>query len=716
MNNADIAEVVEQTARLLCYREGSSFFTDELLEMTRLLRSFEIPLENFTSLDLGNSREVQEFETMLGCWRRNFSPDAVWNLREIILTGSNPIRDKLLSETSPNVVRLLKIDSLPIESINFVRDSLGIRNVEQLKRACRSSVLSQSGEFTEQEELDILEDIVDFEKKSFLQKDANNDAPSGIETLDCFDAEEPDVYDPETMFWANADALADAVVASLQSELKPTLAKLVSDLDVKDKIVEVRDHARGVVGKFKRFFTSRSDPRYRQMLIEEDERAREQRDRRTVAEIEAKRESAVNAPLELVKVGAVARGESAVTQLDFLIEADDTEVAFERVKKSSFVKEVLSEQGRRLSVSLRPDFFTMPYNKRLTPPVTLNFYTASELTFGTKETLLTSSREHWRKLTNAAEKKGLRLTPLGLYNGVYRVSSRTAERLYEKLGFPFIPAELRDEFATQQWIDEGTPELIRVEDIRSDLHMHSTFSDGADEIAELVTSARSLGYDFIALTDHTKNCAVGNGMSEMETLNAWEIVDSINDDIRNAGISFRILKGAEVDILENGGLDFSDDILAKGDWIVASIHFGKTQPQNQLHSRYMDAFQNPYVDVIAHPMQRVIGLDPPMNVDIDFLCENARKYGKFLELNAQPRRLDLDARLLKKTREYGVPVVINTDAHAANQLEYIRFGVQQARRAGLTREDVLNTLGFDTFMARRRAFKSGASTRVIKSK
>ena len=121
----------------------------------------------------------------------------------------------------------------------------------------------------------------------------------------------------------------------------------------------------------------------------------------------------------------------------------------------------------------------------------------------------------------------------------------------------------------------------------------------------------------------------------------------------------------------------------------------------------MDAFQNPYVDVIAHPTQRVIGLEPPMEVDIDFLCENALKFGKFLELNAQPRRLDLDSKYLIKAKEYGVPVVINTDAHAANQLEYVRFGVQQARRAGFTRGDVLNVSNLEVFLKRRRAFKSG---------
>ena len=248
MNNVDIAEVVEQTALLLSYREGASFFTDELREMARLLRLFEIPLENYASLDLGNKHEVQELESMLEYWRQSFSPDAVWNLREIILTGSNPIRDKLLNETSPSVIRLMKIKSLPIEAIGFIRSSLGIRNVEQLKQACRSSVLSQSNAFTEQEELDIFEDIVKIEKSVSTKVDPVSDEPSGGEILAYFRAESFDVYDSETMFWANADALADVILASLQEELKTKTTKLVGDLDVKDTIFEVRDHALGVVG------------------------------------------------------------------------------------------------------------------------------------------------------------------------------------------------------------------------------------------------------------------------------------------------------------------------------------------------------------------------------------------------------------------------------------------------------------------------------------
>ncbi len=683
--------------------------TDELLGLAERLKYLEVPLENFSSVDLGKEHEVHELEGMLGYWFGNFSRDAVWNVREIILTGTNPLRDRLLRETSPNVVGLLRIKSLPVESINYVRGPLGVRNTEQLKKACRASVLSKSGEFSEQEELDILEDILNLEKQDPVKTSKEADAPSGAETFLCLETKSPEIADVDTMFLANADALADAIIASLQAECKTTGIKGVGEQAVKETLVGVRDQARGVVDKFRRFFTSRSDPRYRQMRLEENERARVQAERRASAELEALHAAAVNAPLELVKVGPLGRAEPALSQLDFLIKTDDTEAAFERVRSSAFVKEILSQDVRRLSVSLRPDFFTVPFNNRPTPPATLNFYTASEFTWGTKEVLLTSSREHWNMLTERATSKGWKLTALGLYDGVNRISSRTSERLYEKLGFPFVPAELRQGTAERDWITAGTPELIKLEDLRADLHLHTTFSDGLNEIEEMASTGQALGYDFIAATDHTKNAAIANGMTDAEILHCWDVIDGVNESMKASGVRFRILKGAEVDVLEDGGLDLTDETLSHADWIVASIHFGKRQPQKQLHRRYLDAFQNPFVDVIAHPTQRVIGSEPPMDVDVEFLCENAKKYGKCLELNSQPRRLDLDYRWLKLAKDYAVPIVVSTDAHAASQMEYLRFGVQQARKAGLTRHDVLNTLSYHDFMERRRILKANAA-------
>lgn len=709
MNNTAIAELVEQTALLLEYREGPSFMVDELLKLTERVRLLEVPLELFTTLDLAREHDVHEFEGMLGYWFGGFSHEAVWNVREIILTGTNPLRDRFLRDTSPSVVGLLRVKSLPVDSIDFIRGRLGIRNVEQLKKACRSSVLSKSGEFSEQEELDILEDIVRLEELDATRMLASDEAPSGSESFAAFSDEAPDVADPDTMFLANADVLADAIVASLQTTVKTSFAKSVNDFASKETLETVRDQALGVVGKFRRFFMSRSNPRYQQILQEGDERARNIAERRATAEIASNFESAVNAPLEVVKVGAVRRMEAAVAQLDFLVKTDDPKIAFERIRKADFVKEVLGEDGRRLSVSLLPDFFTAPYNKRPTPPLTMNFYTASDFVWGTQETLLSSAHEHWKTLTNRAAAKGWTLSPFGLYNGVNRISSRTAERLYEKLDLPFVPAELRQGVAEKTWFDAGSPDLLSIEDMRADLHMHTTFSDGLNKIEEMIGTAQSLGLEYVALTDHTKNVAVANGMTDADFLRYWDVIDQINRNLRNSGSTFRLLKGAEVDILEDGGLDLTDEVLERADWIVASIHVARRQSREQLHRRYMDAFLSPYVDVIAHPTQRVIGVESSMDVDLDFLCENAKKYGKCLELNSQPRRLDLDVQGLALAKKYGVPIVISTDSHAAEQMAYLRFGVQQARCAGLTRGDVLNARSYDDFMRVREELKEKAS-------
>jgi len=702
MNNLSISEIVEQTALLLEYKEGPSYMTDEFYRLAERVKYLEVPLEVFSSVDLGDQREVGEFENMLGYWFGDFSHESVWNLREVILTGTNPLRDRIKHGVSPNVVGLLQVKSLPIAAVDFVRGTLGIRNVDKLKSACQAGVLSKSNEFTEQEEQKILEDVLKLEERRAAKTTEDPNLPSDHEFLLALDAKEPVIDDPNTIFLANADALADAILETLQTKNKISSVKAAGEMIVKETLEDVRDQARGVVGKFKRFFTSRSDPRYQQMRFEEDERTREQAQRRAAAEFEARREVEINAPLEVIKVGALGRREPAMAELDFLIKTDKAELAFERVKRSDFVKGVIEERGKKLSVSLRPDFFTMPYNKRPTPPVTLNFYTASEFTFGTKETLLNSTRESWEALTDRAKAKGWSLSPLGLYKGALRLSSRTSERLYEKLGLPQVPAELKQGFAMQSWIDGGMPELIRYEDVFGDLHMHSTFSDGRSEIREMIEAARELGRSYIALTDHTQSSVIANGMTDAEFLHYWAIIDGFNEELKRAGEPFRVLKGAEIEIKEEGGLDLKDETLAQADWIIASLHYGKRQPREQLHSRYMDAFRCPYVDAIGHPTDRMIGVDAPLDVDVEFLCENARKYGKCLELNSQPRRLDLDAKWLKLAKEYGVLIAISTDSHATNQLKYMSFGVEQARRAGLTRDDVINTLPYKEFMERRK--------------
>ncbi len=698
MNNIKVAEILEQTALLLEYQEGYSYMAGEFLRTSDLFRRLEVPIEVFENA-ASSKQDEHELRQMLGYWLRNASPDLLWCVQEVITTGSCRLRDRLLRETSPSVVGLLRLRTLSAQSINFIRERLRIRNIAALKKACEDRFLSRSGEFSEDEELDIFEEILRIEESDSKQKEKGVFA-SGDEILTTLDDSVPDDADAHTMFWANADALADFIIKTLSEPLKPTIKQTVGDFVSSNAIESVKEQALGVLGKVKRFFVSRDSSKYAQMRMQEAERTFEHELRRASDEIESSLSTACSEPLRVEKVGAVRRGQDALSRLDFLICTDEPKVAFERIKKSDFVENVLTEEARVLSVVLRQDSFTMPYNNRPTPAVVLYFYAASEFAWGTVQVALTSKTQHWSELKRRATLRGFTLTPFGLYDGAKRISSRTVERLYSLLSLPVIPEELREGICEWDWIDSGSPRLIALDDVKGDLHMHTTFTDGSADVEEMAVVARSLGLSYIAVTDHTKNVASVGGMNDVEFLRYWDYVDDFNRRLKDSNDPFRVLKGAEVDILEDGGLDLADETLAKADWVVASIHFGKRQAREQIHRRYLDAFRNPYVDVIAHPTGRMIGVEEGIDVDFEFLCENAKKYGKFLELNSQPRRLDLKVEPLVLAKKYGVPIVISTDAHAPEQLPYLRFGVLQAFRAGLTPDDVLNTLTYKELLRR----------------
>ncbi len=224
-------------------------------------------------------------------------------------------------------------------------------------------------------------------------------------------------------------------------------------------------------------------------------------------------------------------------------------------------------------------------------------------------------------------------------------------------------------------------------DLRGDLHMHTNWSDGIESIEGMVEAARHRGLKYIAITDHSKRNAIANGLDADRLLRQWEEIDRLRQ--RTKGIT--VLKGVEVDILEAGGLDLPDETLAQADWVVASVHFGQKQSRERITRRILDALENPYVSAIAHPTGRLLNQRKAYDVDLDAVFKSAREHRKLLELNAHPARLDLDDVACATAKNHGVPVVISTDAHNITGLEAMRYGVLQARRGGLTKDDVANT-------------------------
>jgi DNA polymerase (family 10) len=322
----------------------------------------------------------------------------------------------------------------------------------------------------------------------------------------------------------------------------------------------------------------------------------------------------------------------------------------------------------------------------------------------------TGSAEHLRDLEAEAGSRGLRFEGFKLFSeddvseggkrrrGGHRetVQVSSEEEFYSALDLQYVSPELREglgEVATAR--ENRLPRLISIEEIRGDFHMHTTWSDGQNTVREMAEAARSLGYEYIAITDHTKACAIANGNTPEELIAEIEEIESVArefDDIR-------VLKGAEVDILSDGSLDMPDSILNSLDWIVCSIHSGFNQERQQITDRVIRAMQTGYPNVFAHPTGRILGGRGPYEIDLEQVFQAAKEYSVRLELNASPYRLDLNSYWLGVAREAGAGFVISTDSHQTSGFANMQYGVVTARRAWLTAGHVLNTLPLDNLLS-----------------
>lgn len=322
--------------------------------------------------------------------------------------------------------------------------------------------------------------------------------------------------------------------------------------------------------------------------------------------------------------------------------------------------------------------------------------------FGSALVAYTGSPAHVGLLADIAARRGLSLDEHGVLHRRPDCATPTADRspddsderlVYERLGMAWIPPELREgRGEVDAALDGRIPDLVRVDQIRGDLHMHTSASDGEATLAEMARAALARGLQYIAITDHGPRVSMANGLDAERLFQQWEEIDRLNAVLAADGVPpLVVLKGVEVDMLEGGGLDLPDDVLAGADWIVASLHYGQQQPREKITARIIEAIENPHVCVIGHPTGRLIGRRPPYDVDMGAVIAAAARTGTLLEINANPRRLDLDDVHACMAREAGVPLVVSTDAHSVVGLDLMACGIQQARRAGCTARDVANT-------------------------
>lgn len=393
--------------------------------------------------------------------------------------------------------------------------------------------------------------------------------------------------------------------------------------------------------------------------------------------------------------GSVRRGCAMVGDVDILVGVAGPTAVTEVMVRHPQVKEVLRAEENGISLrtwtGVKVEIFLVPKEK-----------------FVSSWLYLTGSPAHREELRRYAEESNLPLADIGLPSRLEEAKASLAseEEFYRRLELPFIVPELREGRGEIQAAREGRlPKLIALENIRGDLHIHTRYSDGLNTIREMVEAARSRGYRYLAITDHSRSLAVARGLSVEQLLAQKEEIDKLNRELED----FTILAGTEVDILPDGRLDYDDEILAAMDIVIASIHSGFHQGEEQIMARLEAALRHPYVDILGHPTGRMLGRRPAYAVNIDRILELAAETGTILEINASPDRLDLDENTASRAKEYGIPLAINTDAHDAGRLEDMWYGITVARRGWLEPEDVVNTWEMEKLLGRlkRNRRKSG---------
>ena len=399
-----------------------------------------------------------------------------------------------------------------------------------------------------------------------------------------------------------------------------------------------------------------------------------------------------SAPVDRIAVaGSIRRGRDTVRDIDILTTSKKPEAVMDAFVKLPHAGRVLSH-GETKSSIITDD------------GIQVDLRVVEEDSFGAALQYFTGSKQHSIKLREMAVRSGLKINEYGVFKGEKKIGGKKEEDVYTALKLPFIPPELREDTGEIEAALRGQlPDLITLDDIKGDLHVHTKWSDGSHDLDTVVEAARKKGYQYIAITDHTKGLGVAHGLDEARLRDQKKLIDAANEKLRG----FVILKGTEVDIRSDGKLDLPEDSLAGLDIVAASVHSGFKQSRDQITKRIISAIRNPCVGIIAHPTGRLIGERDAYAVDMEAVLREAAKYKVAMEINAYPLRLDLNDLHIKMAREYGVPLVISTDTHVTTQFDFMAYGVSVARRGWAEKKDVLNACLYDELMARIRSCKTG---------
>jgi len=377
----------------------------------------------------------------------------------------------------------------------------------------------------------------------------------------------------------------------------------------------------------------------------------------------------------VVVAGSYRRRRDTVGDLDILVTTKQGPAVGAKLTRYENVAEVLAHGPTRTTVVLRSG---LQVDVRAVP----------EQSYGAALLYFTGSKAHNIALRSLANERDWKLNEYGLFSGKRRIAGATEEEVYKKLGLTYIPPELREDRGEIALAKANKlPHIVTVADMRGDLHVHSDWTDGTASIEAMAAAAQARGYAYMALTDHSRRVAMAHGLDPARVSRQVRDIDKLNEKFKG----FTILKGIEVDILNDGRLDLPDSILSRLDVVVASVHSFFDLAREAQTDRVVRAMENRHVSILGHPTGRLIGAREPYDIDMDRVISAAHDLGCYLEINAEPDRLDLNDIHAHAAKSKGVKVAVSTDAHSVNGFQYMRFGIDQARRGWLTADDVINT-------------------------
>jgi len=416
-------------------------------------------------------------------------------------------------------------------------------------------------------------------------------------------------------------------------------------------------------------------------ILDELEKRRDGEKRLQLTEVEDVAETlveylrGVEGVKQAVIAGSYRRRKETVGDLDILVTCKRGSPVMDRFVEYDEVEEVVSQGSTRSAVRLRSD-------------LQVDLRVVAEVSYGAALHYFTGSKAHNIAVRKIGVGKKLKINEYGVFRGERRVAGRTEEEVYEQVNLPYIEPEMREDRGEIDAARKGKlPKLITREDLRGDLHSHTKATDGKYTLEEMAEAAKERGYDYLAITEHSKRLTVARGLDEKRLRRQIGQIDKLNEKLDGV----RLLKGIEVDILEDGSLDLDDEVLAELDVAVCSIHSKFDLPADKQTERVIRAMDNPHFHILAHPTGRMLGQRGPHGLDVERAMEAALERGCFLELNAQPERLDLSDTHCKLAKDMGLKLALSTDAHSTSGLDYIRYGIDQARRGWLEPGDVINT-------------------------